>query len=148
MKIILASFFEPENHGSGRKIGISPGKPLNLLDEYGYDCEDTYPALSPEKAYWDYHADKKQALKEKDKDKAEQLLKQAGDKFVSSYQKILEDFVLAVKEQSEKSNHSIYDIVGLEDGDTLLTWERSGHTSYREHTAKCLRGLGYEVEEK
>ena len=54
MKIFLASFWEPEAHGPGRKIGISPSKPKNLADECGYDCTLCHDWLSPEDVYWDY----------------------------------------------------------------------------------------------
>ena len=142
MKIYLASFWEPDNHGPGRKIGIAPSKPRNLQEECGYECESQYEGLSPEDVYWDYHKAKKAA------DDDAEMLKKAGDDFVQGYKDRLSGFKKAVEEAAQKNNSSIFDVIGLEDGDTLLSWERGGHTSYREHTAEFLRGLGYEVEER
>jgi hypothetical protein len=148
VKIYLASYFEPENHGPGRKIGISPGKPQNLIDECGYDCEISYPGLSPDQAYWDYHSAKKIAMKENDEDRKAELMQEAADNFVDSYQKILDSFVAEVEKQAQATGKSIFEVIGLEDGDTLLSWERCGHTTYREHAAKALVKLGCEVVEK
>jgi len=142
MKIYLASFWEPENHGPGRKIGISPSKPRNLVEECGYDCDFVYEGLSPEDVYWDYHKAKKAAG---DDDSA---MKKAGDNFVSGYKARLAEFKDLVEREAKKTESSVEDLIGLEDGDTLLSWERGGHTSFREHTAEFLRGLGYEVEER
>jgi len=142
MKIYTASYWEPEVHGSGRKIGISPSKPKNLKEEAGYDCDLHHEFLSPEDVYWDYHKAKKAAGDN------EKLLKQAGDNFVSAYIARLEDFKASVKAEAKSSGKSLHEVIGLEDGDTLLSWERGGHTTFRTHTAQCLRDLGYEVEER
>jgi hypothetical protein len=140
MKIYLASYFEPENHGPGRKIGISPSKPKTLLADKGYECDFAYHALSPGDAYWDYHKARKAAGDDKEK------LEAAGSDFRTSYKKTLDDFAHKVKEASV-SGDSVFKIIGLEDGDTLLSWENKGHMTYRNMTAECLRSLGYEVQE-
>ena len=70
MKIILASYWEPENHGPGRKIGISPGKPRGLK----YKCDFVLEALSPDDdCYYKYH-------EQKTKD-----YERAGQEFVQEY---------------------------------------------------------------
>ncbi|MHA2067310.1 MAG: hypothetical protein ACXABY_23325, partial [Candidatus Thorarchaeota archaeon] len=65
MILVLASYWEPENHGPGRKIGISPSKPRNLEEECGYECDLLYEALSPDDStYYDYHENKHKKRKE------------------------------------------------------------------------------------
>lgn len=142
MKIYTASFWEPEIHGPGRKIGISPSKPNNLQEECGYECDICHDWLSPEDVYWDYHKAKKAAGSDTE------LMKKAGEDFVSGYKQRLEDFKVALEKEAKKTGLSIQQLVGFEEGDTLLSWERGGHTTYRTHTAEFLRGLGYEVEER
>jgi hypothetical protein len=140
--LYTASYFEPEVHGPGRKIGISPSKPKNLVEECGYDCEICHEFLSPDEVYWDYYRAKKSAGDD------EILLKKAGDDFVEGYKNRLADFKKTLEDESKKTGIAIKDIIGFEDGDTLLSWERGGHTSFREHTAAFLRELGYEVVER
>lgn len=140
--LYTASYWEPEVHGSGRKIGISPSKPKNLQDECGYDCPICHEFLSPENLYWDYNKAKKAA------DGDEVLTKKAGDDFVIGYKNRLQDFKAALEEESKRTNQSIQQLIGFEDGDTLLSWERGGHTSFREIAAAFLRELGYEVIER
>jgi hypothetical protein len=140
--IYTASYWEPEVHGPGRKIGISPSKPKNLQAECGYDCQIWHEFLSPEGVYWDYHKAKNIA------DGDEVLMKKAGDDFVIGYKNRLQEFKKTLEEASAKTGQSIQSLIGFEDGDTLLSWERGGHTSFREHAATLLRELGYEVIER
>jgi hypothetical protein len=142
MKIYTASFFEPEVHGLGRKISICSSKPKNLSEEQGYDCLIQHEWLSPEQIYWDYINAKKVAGKN------EELAKKAGQDFVANYLKRLDEFKTDLEKQSEESGKSIFDLIGLEDGDTLLSWERGGKLTFRTHAAEFLRSLGYEVEER
>lgn len=142
MKIYTASFWEPEEHGPGRKIGISPSKPKNLQEECGYDCDMCHEWLSPEDVYWDYHKAKREASSD------ENLLKKAGQDFVESYQARLDEFKETLTKESIETGKSIQELIGLEDGDTLLSWERGGNLTFRSHTAEFLRNLGYEVEER
>jgi hypothetical protein len=136
MVLVLASYWEPENHGPGRKIGISPSKPRNLMEECGYDCEFVYEALAPDDStYYNYHEDK-------------HTEDDAGEVFVSEYTDKLNRLVAQVKKTAEDQGKEPNDILGFEDGDTLLSWERGGHLTYRTHTAEALRELGYEVEER
>ena len=130
MKIILASYFEPENHGSGRKIGVSPGKPKNLA----YECELVYEALAPDdQTYWNYQNEKKSNPEK------------AAEKFTKEYNKKLSDLVEYVREEAKQQKIPNNDILGLKEEDTLLSWENKGNTSYREILATYLEDLGYEV---
>jgi hypothetical protein len=133
MKIILASYWEPENHGSGRKIGISPAKPRNL----DYDCDVVLEALSPDDdCYYKYHEEKRKDYE------------RAGKEFVQEYTDKLKTVVQQIIEQAEEDGVTPQDILGLQDEDTLLSWEKGGHLTYRTHTAEALRALGYETEER
>lgn len=140
--LYTASYWEPEVHGPGRKIGISPSKPKNLEQECGYDCPICHEFLSPEEVYWDYHKAKKAAGED------EVLIKKAGDDFVIGYKNRLQNFKNTLEEESKRTGQTIHQLIGFEDGDTLLSWERGGHTSFREYTAAFLRELGYEVIER
>ena len=142
MKIYTASYWEPDFHGPGRKIGISPSKPNNLMDECGYECDLCFRDLSPEDVYWDYHKAKKAAGDDDD------LLKVAGDNFVDSYQERLNNLGASYIKHARETGKSIQDLIGLEEGDTLLSWERGGHRTFRTHTAAFLREMGYDVEER
>jgi hypothetical protein len=142
MKIYTASFWEPEVHGPGRKISISPSAPKNLKDECGYEPDFYHEFLSPDDVLWDYYKAKKAADNDDDK------LKKAGEEFVVSYQARLGEFKEALEDEAKDSGKTIQDLIGFEDGDTLLSWERGGHLTYRTHVAEFLRGLGYEVEER
>lgn len=142
MKLYTASFWEPEVHGPGRKICISPSAPKNLKEECGYEPDFVHEYLSPEDVYWDYHKAKKAADGDAD------LLQKAGEDFVANYVARLDEFKVALEKQAAETGQSVQDLIGFEDGDTLLSWERGGHTTFRTHTAEFLRGLGYEVEER
>lgn len=132
MKLILASFFEEENHGPGRKIGICPKKPTS---DSASESDFVFRPLDPGQLYWDYHKYKKDDPK------------MAGEAFVEAYRKQCEEFVSDVKMKAEKDSVSIFDILPFKDGDTLLTWEKKGSTSYRAIAAEYLRELGYDVTE-
>lgn len=129
MKLIMASFFQEENHGTGRKIGISPKKPDDA------SCDNRFDPLNPGDLYWDYHKSKRDDPKG------------AGDKFVKAYVEQCEKFVAEVRTAAKEQGTKVFDILPFEDGDTLLSWENQGHMTYRSIAADALRELGYEVEE-
>lgn len=129
-KLYLCSYFEEDLHGPGRKIGISPGKPKDV------ECDSKFDALSPGDLYWDY-----QKYKKDDPEIA-------GKAFNKSYRAQLEAFVEEVQAEAKASGKSVFEVLPFQDGDTLLSWEKSGHLTYRTHVAEYLRRLGYEVEEK
>lgn len=126
MRLVLASYFEQENHGEGRKIGISSGKPKDLPYECNLLCEE----LSPGQAYFDYHRNKKT-----DPENAATI-------FTETFQAQLDALMKRVEEEGLSEV-----LPEFEDGDTLLSWEKSGHLSYRAMVAKTLRKLGFEVIE-
>lgn len=129
MKIVTASFFQEENHGPGRKIGISPGKPNDV------ECDTVFYPLSPGQLYWDYHKQKKAGNED------------AGENFVNGYKEQLDNFVHSVKKEAQETGKTVFEVLPFQDGDTLLSWENKGHLTYRAHAAEALRELGYEVEE-
>lgn len=129
MKLVMASFFEEENHGSGRKIGIAPSKPENA------DCDFRFDPLDPDKIYWDYIYDRRRNDPK------------AGDKFVDRYTSQCEKFLTDVKKQAKEQGKEAVDLLPFKEGDTLLSWENKGHLTYRRIAAEYLRKLGYEVEE-
>lgn len=130
MKLVLASYFEEENHGPGRKIGITSGKPN------GVDCDFKFAPLDPGQLYWDY------------KNNRDLDPKKAAEAFVNGYRQQLKSFVDDVRQNASSEEMDIFDVLPFEDGDTLLSWEHGGHLSFRAITAEYLRELGYEVEER
>lgn len=127
VQVILASFFQPENHGPGRKISIAAGKPKDT------QCEQAFPPLSPDQLYWDYMKNKKDP--------------EAGRIFAENYQQLLDAFKEDVLQEAKENNISIFEVLPFEDGDTLLSWEHKGHMTYRRMVAACLKDLGYDVIE-
>lgn len=149
MLIVLAGYFQPENHGPGRKIGISTGKPRNLYEK-GYECDLVMDSLAPNgDDYWAYQDAKKQAKKVEatDNEEAARIMRDAADAFVSSYKNKLDSLKETVLEMATNENKTPQEVLPLQDGDTLLSWENAGHTSYRTILAEYLRELGYDVEE-
>jgi len=132
MKLVLASYFEKDNHGSGRKIGISPGKPKS---SDAVECDLRFGALDPGQLYWDYHKFKKEDPEH------------AGEAFTVAYKKQCQDFIDDVKDKAAKESKTVFELLPFQDGDTLLSWEKKGNTSYRAIAAEFLRELGYEVVE-
>lgn len=131
MRLVLASFFQPEFHGPGRKIGVAPTKPNNVDD-----CDLVFAPLSPDAdEYYAYHDTKKLDPK------------QAGEKFVGAYKQRLDEFKRGVKEAAIEQDKPVEELLPFKEGDTLLSWEHRGHLSYRSLLAECLRDLGYEVIE-
>lgn len=143
MLLVLASYFEPEYHGTGRRIGISPGKPRQEqideacekkgLDSYSGDAQ--FLKFSPGELYWDYHKMRKSGDDN------------AGAVFRDKYQKQLEAFFEQLKKDAETQGKEPIELLPFQDGDTLLTWERKGNLSYRTMLAEYLREVGYDVEE-
>jgi hypothetical protein len=128
-KLVLASYFQPENHGAGRKIGITPGKPKDI------ECDTKFDPISPEQLYWDY-------MKYKKEDPV-----MAGKAFDRSYREKLDEFTADVQKTATEENKTVFDVLPFQDGDTLLSWENKGNMTFRKITAEYLRKLGYEVEE-
>ncbi len=127
MKLFLASYFEPENHGNGRKIGISINKPNEEGPRACSTCQVCFDPFIPDSnAFWTYH----------DTKKTDPL---AGKKFSEAYKSQLENFLTEIEGPED---------LPFEEGDTLLSWEKRGHLSYRSILATYLEKLGYEVEQR
>jgi hypothetical protein len=143
MLLVLASYFEPENHGTGRKIGISPGKPRQeqideACDKKGvetYSGDAQFLKFSPGEVYWDYHKMRKAGNEN------------AGSVFREKYKAQLDGFFNQLKEDAKDQGKEPTELLPFQDGDTLLTWERKGNLSYRAILAGYLRDIGYDVEE-
>lgn len=129
INLVLASFFEPQFHGKGRKIGVAPRKPTNV------ECDMVFDQFSPTaEDYFTYHKNKHDGP-------------QAGEIFVESYKKQLSDICLEIAETAREQDKDPTDILPFSEGDTLLSWEKKGSTSYRAILAEYLRDLGYDVIE-
>lgn len=138
MKIVLASYFEPQYHGKGRKIGITPSCPKNLKEEHGYSCDLKFSDFSPEDIYWNYISSKKAA-------KDPEALKLAGDEFVNKYAEKLNSLKKTIEAQAKTENKTVMEVIGLQNEDTLLSWELKGHLTFRTALIEFLTGFGYNV---
>ena len=152
MQIVLASYFQPENHGPGRKIGITHDRPQKLDEEVDYECTQTYQALAPDKySMIEYYVERNKIKKEAGgwnfDDEQQERFDEIGKVFQDAYREKLQSFVDEVNKQASDSDKTVFEIVGLEDGDTLLSLEKAGNKSYRSMTAEYLRKLGYNVRE-
>lgn len=130
MKLILASYFESEKHGSGRKIGISPSKPKDV------ECEFKFEPLDPGQLYWDYHR-----MKKTNPDLAVKV-------FIEEYTKQCNKFVEEVLKDAEEQKKTVNELLNFQNEDNFLSWEKGENPSHRNIAADCLRKLGYDVEER
>lgn len=118
MKIYLASYLQPQNHGPGRKIAIASSKPDDLK------VSAFVPFIPDESAIVKYNVIKKTDQKA------------AAEYFQSYYENKLNEFFEKIESLKQ---------LPFQDGDTLLSWERAEYTSYRPTLAKFLEKAGYEV---
>lgn len=118
MKIYLASYLQPTNHGPGRKIAIADSKPDDLK------VSAFVPFIPDGSTIVKYNV-----MKQTDP-------KAAGEYFVNSYNDKLTEFFSKIESTDQ---------LPFQDGDTLLSWERAEYTSYRPILAKYLEKAGYEV---
>lgn len=126
MKLYLASFFEPDNYGPGRKISVATGVPKDIKVNSSFD------PLVPEGM--------REYYRERNND-----MKAAGEKFEISYNAQLDKLYKNLVEDAKNENKEIKELLPFQDGDTLLSWEKSGNTSYRLLLNDFLKKLGYEV---
>jgi hypothetical protein len=129
MKIHLASFFQTENHGSGRKIAIAPKS-----DNFSFKVDAAWVSVIPSQEIYDKYRE----LQLSDQ-------KEAANYFVFYYNKQLEDFFEEVKSDAAKDNKDIFDLLPIKDEDTLLSWEREEFTNYRKILAEHLKDIGVDV---
>lgn len=128
MKLYLASYFQPENHGPGRLVGISYGKPKDS------DAPFTYQQFAPNSKIWfDY-----KKLAETDRDKA-------GIAFEKGYKQQITSFISQLRKDASEQNKKPTELLPFQDGDTLASWENEGNLTYRNLLAPFLLELGYEV---
>lgn len=129
MKIHLASFFEEHNWGSGRLISIARGqKPRVVLVNLIY--EGFCPS---EKISRKYYADKQDGIET------------AGEDFQTAYTQEIEEFFRQASFDATKANKSLIELFDLKEGDTFLSWERSGRSNYRNVLANQLKKIGCDV---
>jgi hypothetical protein len=126
MKLYLASFFEPDNHGPGRKISIATNVPEDI------DVDATFDMFVP-LGMGEYYRDRYK-------------VKNAGEKFVGSYKKQLDDMYSELSVDAAKEGKSMMEVLPFKDGDTLLSWEHAGNLSYRGILNDYLKKVGYETE--
>jgi len=129
MKIYLASFLESENHGPGRKIAVAnPGdKKVAGVLKYFMPSENILEAYK--------------TLQGSDQ-------KLAAEFFISSYRDQLEKFVNELQKAAKEENTTMIEQLPIQEGDTLLSWERYAYTNYRGILADYLLDIGYEVVSK
>lgn len=128
MKLYLASYFQPENHGPGRLIGISHGKPEKSNAPY------VYRQFVPSADIWfDY---KKIAKENQEK---------AQESFGINYKKQIGSFVKQLTKDAKEQDKTPMEMLPFLSGDTLTSWENKGNLSYRILLAPFLAELGYEV---
>lgn len=128
MKLYLASYLEKHNFGSGELYAIANTKPNN------FKLSQAYTFFIPA-----------EGILEKYRKLQLENQKEAADYFNTAFSAQLDSFVDAVKAVHENEGTPIFELLPFKDGDTLLSWEREGYTSYRPMIAKCLKVLGYEV---
>ena len=128
MKIYLACYFEPKNHGPGNLYAIANTKPDNLKIAGAFKY-----FIPSEKLMNDY----------KNKQLENQI--SASVFFKESYKEHLDNFVKKVMISAKEENKSPQELLPFSDGDTLVCWEREGYTSYRGIVSECLISLGYDV---
>jgi hypothetical protein len=129
MKLYLAAYMEPENHGPGRKISISDTKPKD------FEVNSAFTFFIPAKHLINNYRENQL------NDQVE-----ASNKFTNGYSDQLKLFFDQVKNDSKSTGQSVQELLPFRDGDTLLCWERKGFRSYRTILARFLEDAGYEVE--
>jgi len=129
MKIYLASILEPENFGKGRVIGIANGnKPFHI--DVDFKFTHFIPSDDLMKRYNKMSPDNQDA---------------ASDMFVKEFSEQLEEFVGKVNNTAEEKGVTPMELLPFQDSDTLVSWQRSKYTHYRDMIAPVLEKFGYEV---
>lgn len=125
----LASYWEKQNHGPGKLIGITWNKPEDVKSD------GLFAQFTPKKEFLDAY--KKEKLDNPEK---------AGSDFISKYSQQLDEFVVELEKMSQEQGIAVDALLPFEDGDTLASWERQGYSNYRTILASYLVKLGYKVE--
>ena len=124
MKIYLASFLQPENFGPGRKISVCWDKPKD------FNIDGVFEWLIPTHQILRNY--KNNAIEDPDN---------AGPIFEHEFIEQLKNSLIELK----KENKNVNEILGLQDGDTLLSYERFENKNYRSIIGRCLKALKYEI---
>lgn len=132
MKIYLASFLQHNNFGPGRLISIAVGKPKDLQIDFA--LEHLIPNEDLSENYKKF--------------KIEKSVEFAAKYFEEQYKKDLDFFYSLVMEECKNNNCKPNDILGLQDGDTLLSWERFEFANYRKAVGELFVRFGFEVNVK
>lgn len=128
MKIYLASYLQPDNFGSGRKISICWDKPKE------FKLDGCLEWLIPSKQILRNY--KNNVIEDPDN---------AGPIFEHEFNQQLKESIVELKNIAKEKSVSIQDLVGLQDEDTLLSYERFENKNYRPIVAKHLESLKYEI---
>lgn len=126
--LYLTSFLEPENFGPGDLIGICRSSPPEKFKTVGV-FEEFTPSLDLLNTY--------QQNKFADKN--------SGAQFQAGFEAQLEKFVKELEQQALEEGIDVKEILPFEDGDTLVSWERSNYSNYRATLIPFLERLGYRV---
>lgn len=120
-KLYLASFIQPEYHGSGKKIAVAYSKPDELQVAGVFE-----PFVPKESISLEYSE--------------RQLIGQAeaSEFFTVAYTEQLQEFFDSIEGDPIEA-------LPFKDGDTLLTWERHGRRNFRPILAAFLEKAGYSV---
>ena len=69
----------------------------------------------------------------------------AGEDFQKAYSEELEKFFNQAEVDAKIQNKSLIELLDLKEGETFLSWERSGRSNYRNVLADQLKKIGCEV---
>jgi hypothetical protein len=128
MKLYLASYLEPEKYGPGKKYAIASSKPNNLTVDGGYVY--FIPKTEIMNKYHDLQLENQV---------------EAAEYFNKAFKEQLDNFLNELQIVAKEENKLLSDLLPFNEGDTLLSWEREGNTSYRYLVAEYLNKIGYET---
>lgn len=128
MKIYLASYSQPENHGPGRKIAIANTKPddIEVVGAWSFAIPDV-----------DLMSEYRSAQLQ-DQTVARKI-------FVEGYKRQLDNVFDSIRIDAERDGKTPVEMLPFKDGDTLLSWEREGFTTYRGILANYLEDIGVNI---
>jgi hypothetical protein len=129
MKLYLASYFESENFGPGRYISVSGNKPKDLDVAF----------------VWEHVVPDQDLLDQYNKFKYFKSPEYAAKFFNEQYRKNLDFLLNLIDEECKNNNCQVNDVLGFQEGDTFLSWERADYANYRKTLGEYLQKLGYEV---
>ena len=135
--IHTASFFEPQNFGDGRLVSIAMQTPYAFAQRYS-DSDRELAEVEELKPDWYLVSSYRSRVINKEKYKRiyyELLYK----RFTGYWDDIM---------SGSLGPEKILNLFSLEDGDTLLCWEKYGKFCHRILVAEILKNNGVDVERK